>query len=324
MTGIMAYVSAPLWFLSLAVSTAFIVLQTVIGPQYFVQPRQLFPIWPKWDVDAAIGFVVATAVVLFAPKILGAILAVARGARPFGGVPGVTLSVLLEMVFSALLAPIRMLFHTQFVLAALTGLGVHWNSPPREDVQTTWGEGIRRHGLHTLFGGAWAAAIYWLDSSYSWWLLLPVVGPLTLSIPISVYSSRVSLGRLLRRAGLLRVPEETDPPLELRTTWAHAQEADAVPGFVDAVVHPRVNAVACGTSSPRVKCSARAQRRRDRAVALAVKDGPAALTEQQKLFFLTDPLALSELHFQVWTSPAAHPTWLAACRGGDVKLRRAS
>jgi membrane glycosyltransferase len=55
-----------------------------------------------------------------------------------------------------------------------------------------------------------------------------------------------------------------------------------------------------------------------------VKDGPAALTEQQKLFFLTDPLALSELHFQVWTSPAAHPTWLAACRGGDVKLRRAS
>jgi membrane glycosyltransferase len=324
MTGIMAYVSAPLWFLALAASTTFIVLQTVIGPQYFVQPRQLFPIWPKWDVDAAIGFVVATAVVLFMPKILGVILAVARGARPFGGVLGVTLSVLLEIVFSALLAPIRMLFHTQFVLAALTGLGVHWNSPPREDVQTTWGEGIRRHGLHTLFGGAWAAAIYWLDSSYAGWLLLPVVGPLTLSIPISVYSSRVSLGRLLRRAGLLRIPEETDPPVELRAARAHADRADAAPGFVDAVVHPRVNAVACGAACPRGGRSSRAQGRRDRAVAAAVKDGPSALSERQKLFFLTDPLALSQLHFEVWTSPAAHPTWLAACRSDHAELSQAA
>jgi membrane glycosyltransferase len=324
MTGIMAYVSAPLWFLSLAVSTAFIVLQTVIGPQYFVEPRQLFPIWPKWDVGAAIGFVTATAVVLFTPKILGGILVVARGARPFGGGLGVTLSVLLEMVFSALLAPIRMLFHTQFVLAALTGLGVHWNSPPREDVQTTWGEGIRRHGLHTLFGGTWAAAIYWLDSSYAWWLLLPVVGPLTLSIPISVYSSRVSLGRLLRRAGLLRIPEETDPPVELRTARAHADRVDAQPGFVDAVVHPLVNAVVCGASCPRFRCSSRAQRRRDRAVAAAVKSDPSALTERQKLFFLTDPLALSQLHFEVWTSPAAHPTWLAACRGDHAQLSQAA
>ncbi|HSE93318.1 MAG TPA: hypothetical protein VLF19_08425, partial [Methylomirabilota bacterium] len=44
-----------------------------------------------------------------------------------------------------------------------------------------------------------------------------------------------------------------------------------------------------------------------------VKGGPRALTDRQKLFFLTDPLALSQLHFEVWTRPAAHPTWLAAC-----------
>jgi membrane glycosyltransferase len=326
MTGVMTYVSAPLWFLALTVSTAFIVLQTVIGPQYFFEPRQLFPVWPRWDVNAAIGFVIATAVVLFTPKILGGLLVVAQGARRFGGVRAVTLGLLVEILGSALLAPIRMLFHTQFVLAALTGLNVPWKSPPREDAQTTWREGLRRHGAHTLFASAWAAAVYWLDSSYTWWLLLPVVGAVMLSIPISVYSSRVSLGRALRRAGLLLIPEETDPPAELRAVRAQANRV--MPGFVDAVVNPQVNAVACAVSGPHTRSSPRAQQRRDRAVGAAVKAGPLGLTDSQKLMFLTDPLALSQLHFDVWTSPAAHPAWFAACPreggGNRAVLRQAS
>jgi membrane glycosyltransferase len=321
MTGVMTYVSAPLWFLSLTLSTAFIVVQTVIGPKYFVQPRQLFPVWPQWDIKAAVGFVIGTAVVLFTPKILGGVLVAARGARRFGGGPRVALSVLIEIVFSALLAPIRMLFHTQFVLAALTGIGVPWKSPPREDAETTWGEGVRRHGLHALLGTAWAVAVYRLDSSYTWWLLLPVVGALALSVPLSVYSSRVSLGRLLRRAGLLAIPEETDPPGELR---ALRGRADGLPGFVEAVVNPRVNAVAAAVSCARAKLSPRAQARRHRAVTIAVKEGPLALSDAERLFFLTDTLALSELHREIWTSAAAHPTWLAAGPAEPASLPHAS
>lgn len=313
MTGIMAYVSAPLWLLSLAVSTAFIVVQTVIGPEYFVQPRQLFPVWPQWDINAAIGFAIATAVVLFTPKVLGGILAVARGDHGFAGGPAIGLSVLLEMVFSAVLAPIRMLFHTQFVVAALTGLGAAWKSPPREDAETTWGEALRRHGIHTVLGTTWALAVYWLDGSYAWWLLLPVVGPLALSIPISVYSSRVSLGRTLRRAGLMLIPEEVQPPVELRAVRTYAGSAPPPPGFVDAIVNPRVNAIACALAASRVKHGSRAQARRHRLISSAVTEGWRALGEQDRLFLLTDPLALSELHFEVWTSSVAHPTWLAAC-----------
>ena len=65
MTGVMAYVSAPLWLLSLALSTAFVVLEAVVGPQYFVEPRQLFPIWPEWDFHSTLMFTLATAGVLF-------------------------------------------------------------------------------------------------------------------------------------------------------------------------------------------------------------------------------------------------------------------
>jgi len=211
------------------------------------------------------------------------------------------------------------------VVMALTGLQVHWKSPPREDAQTTWGEAIRRHGAHTLLGAAWAAGAYWLDASYAWWLLLPVVGALTLSIPLSVWSSRVVLGRILRRARLLLIPEETAPPMELRVMDARAVDTP-LPGFVDAVVDPRVNAVACAVASSSARFSSRAQARRHRAVTAALKAGPWALTDDQKLLFLKDPVALAQLHLEVWTSPAPHPSWLAAClrSGGGARMRRAS
>ena len=309
MTGIMTYVSAPLWLLSLTLSTAFFVLHAVIGPQYFVAPRQLFPIWPEWDVDSAIGFAVGTALMLFLPKILGAALVIARGADRFGGVRGVIGSLLIEVLFSALLAPIRMLFHTQFVIAALTGLRLHWKSPPRADVETTWSEAMRRHGGHTMLGVVWAVSVYWLAPSYAWWLL-PVVGALAVSIPVSLYSSRVSLGRGLRGAKLFLIPEETDPPPELRTMSAHVNHGREAARFIDVVVDPVTNAIACTASPPHTRHAPGAQRRRDCAIAAAAKEGPHALTDRQKLFFLTDRVALSQLHFRVWTSPAAHPSWL--------------
>jgi membrane glycosyltransferase len=309
-TGIMTYVSAPLWLLSMKLSTAFVVVQTVIGPQYFVQPRQLFPIWPEWDVHSAIGFALGTAAVLFVPKILATLLVIARGAREFGGALRVGLSLLMEVVFSALLAPIRMLFHTQFVLAALTGWRIHWKSPPREDAETTWGEATRRHGLHTLLGAAWAAAMFWLAPTYAWWFA-PVVGALALSIPISVYSSRVSLGRALRRAQLFVIPEEANPPRELVSVAAHIATAEAAPTFRDAVVDPMTNAIVCAAAPPHARSGGLALQSRRELLALAVAQGPAALTDRQKRMLLADPVALSDLHHRVWAS-TAHPSWRPA------------
>jgi membrane glycosyltransferase len=316
MTGIMTYVSAPLWLISLKLSTAFIVLQTVIGPQYFVEPRQLFPIWPEWDMGSAIGFAIGTAVVLFLPKILGVALVIAHGADQFGGALRVTLSVLGEIVFSALLAPIRMLFHTQFVIAALTGLTISWKSPPREDAETTWSEAARRHGMHTVLGVVWAVGIYWLVPSYVWWFT-PVVGALALSIPLSVLSSRVSLGRALRRAGVFAIPEETDPPKELSAVSARVAAREAPP-FVQAVVDPVTNAIACAASPPHTRRAPGIQMRRERIVTTAVERGPGALTDRQKRLLLADQVAMSQLHFRVWTSADAHPSWRIGAEGRET------
>jgi membrane glycosyltransferase len=140
---------------------------------------------------------------------------------------------------------------------------------------------------------------------------VPVVGALTLSIPISVYSSRISLGRALRRAGLLLIPEETDAPRELRLMTATVKRAGRAPGFIDAVVDPRVNAIACTVAPSHTNVTPRAEARRERAVVAALRRGPAALTDQEKRRLLSDPLALAGLHAEVWRSPDVHPGWLA-------------
>jgi membrane glycosyltransferase len=315
-TGIMAYVSAPLWLLSLGLASAFAVLHVLTEPEYFVQPRQLFPTWPEWNAHATLMFAIGTFGVLFLPKILAGVLVVMRGARRFGGAAAVASSVLLELLFASALAPVRMLFHTQFVMAALTHLRIQWKSPPREDAETSWAEAIRRHGLQALLGIGWTLAVYWLTPSYTWWLL-PITGALVIAMPVSVYSSRVSLGRAARRARLFVIPEEADPPRELRTVRAHAEPAEPMPGFVDVVVDPELNAMACAATPRYPRASDRMHRRRSRTISLAVEGGPDALSEAQKHLVLADPSILSELHRQVTSSPAAHRSWRAA-RSGDA------
>jgi len=307
-TGVMAYLSAPLWFLFLALSTGMLASHTLTVPEYFTEPRQLFPIWPEWHPERAFALFSATATLLFLPKILSVLLVCMHGAKRYGGRLHVTLSMLMEMVFSALLAPVRMMFHARFVAAAFLGREIGWKSPPRGDAETSWREALRKHGSHTLLGLVWGGGVFWLNPSFLWWLM-PIVGALMLSIPLSVFSSRVSLGRRARRLHSFLIPEEIKPPPELRATNAYLAAAPPAPAFADAVVDPSLNALlcACATARPGLPAATRAQHA---ALAdIALEHGPAALTPEQTSLLLQDPLALSRLHFDVWCAPRAHAQW---------------
>ena len=303
MTGIMAYLSAPLWFLFLLLSTALLAVHTLVPPTYFVRPEQLYPLWPQWHPDWAVALFGATAALLFLPKVLAGALVLTQGPRGFGGALRVAAGVLLESVLSALLAPIRMLFHTQFVTSALTGAATAWRSPPREDAETGWGEALRRHGWHSLLGILWAAGVYWLNPGFAWWLA-PITGALALSVPISVFTSRVSLGVRARRARLFLIPEESRPPRELRWTWSGVRRAAALPGFRDALFDPTVNALvrACGVA--RADRPARVDRGGRRLVERALAGGPDALCSAEKNALLGDADALGLLHRALLPSAA--------------------
>ncbi|EJN09361.1 glucans biosynthesis glucosyltransferase MdoH [Herbaspirillum sp. YR522] len=311
-TGVMAYVSAPLWALFLVLSTLLLAAHTLIDPQYFVEPRQMFPIWPEWHPEKALALVSATATILFLPKVLAVLLFAVKGARGFGGALALTASMIVELLFSMVLAPVRMLFHTRFVLGAFLGWNAGWKSPPRADNETGWGEAVRRHGMHSVVGVAWGALVYWLNPSFIWWLL-PIAGSLAISIPVSVLSSRVGFGRAFRGMGFFKIPEETDPPFELRETIRHHQATPALPGFIEAVVDPAVNALVCATAHAHPQVPQLTLHLRDKLVRRALREGPDALDEKQKMSLLDEPGLLSQLHQAVWSgAPEVHPQWRAA------------
>ena len=307
-TGVMAYLSAPLWFLFLALSTGMLAAHTLMVPEYFTMPRQLFPTWPEWHPEKALALFTATATLLFLPKLMSVLLIALQGAKRYGGTLRLFIGMVIELVFSALLAPVRMLFHTRFVTAAFLGWEMHWKSPPRGDTETSWAEAVRKHGLQSLLGLVWGAGVYWLEPGFLWWLM-PIVGSLALSIPLSVLSSRVALGRRLRRLGLFVIPEEIKPPPELRATTAYLAATSPAPTFADAVVDPQLNALVCACATARPGLPATAQAEHAALALTALEQGADALTPQQARLLLQDPLVLSQLHLDVWSAPHAHSQW---------------
>ncbi len=133
-----------------------------------------------------------------------------------------------------------------------------------------------------------------------------------LSIPLSVYTSRVSLGRKLRAARLFVIPEELDPPEEIRSMTQTLKSAGAPPGFIEAVVDPVINALVCAAGVARFNPTGPLRDQRPQLLLAALRDGPKKLSTTRKVRLLTDPVALSELHMLVWTSPDAHASWREA------------
>ncbi|WP_124949827.1 glucans biosynthesis glucosyltransferase MdoH [Sulfuriferula thiophila] len=310
MTGVAAYVSAPLWFLFLLLSTTQLAAQILLEPAYSALPLQSAPLSPLWDPQRTMMLFWATTTLLFLPKILSVVLIWIHGAENFGGAGRLGVSMFIETIFSVLLAPIRMLFHTGFVLSTLLGRGIQWKSPLRENSETDWSEALRRHGWHTLLGLIWAGGVYWLQPSYLLWLL-PIVGSLILSIPISVYSSRVSVGIWLRNLHLLLIPEEIHPPEELRCTYKLAANTKTSPDFIDAVADPLTNALLCAAGTPRLGQTP-ITKNHQKWIDDAATGGAAILSPNQKMHLLNDTIALSRLHFKVWTEFNVHPDWLLA------------
>ena len=111
-----------------------------------------------------------------------------------------TVGAVAETAFSALHAPLQMLWHSQFVAASLLFIGVHWGPQKRIAGGIAWSEAIREHGGHVMIGMVWGGAIWRLDQATFWWFA-PVVAGMVLSIPLSVLTSRVGLGEQARRAG---------------------------------------------------------------------------------------------------------------------------
>ncbi len=216
-TGVLSYVTSPMWFAVLALSSIVVCLEAINGYQYFAPGSfTLFPSWPESRVGEIFSLLTITFGVLLMPKVLAAVLALKDRSlrRGFGGAGRLLASLLVEQVFSMLLAPAMMVFHTTFVVTTLAGKPVSWSAQERGDRGIGFVEALWRHKWQVLLGIAWGAVILWIAPRYIWWLT-PVLAGLVLSVPVTMLTSRAGAGQWMRRRGLLLTPEETRPPDEL-------------------------------------------------------------------------------------------------------------
>ena len=307
-TGVLAYLSSPFWLAFLVLSTVLFATQSNLVPTYFTEPNQLFPAWPIANFKLMLTLFGLTAVLLLAPKVISIVTILLRGqAANYGGAAKLLLSALLEFIHSVLLAPVRMLFHTQFVLAALTGVKLNWKSPPREDSATGWGEAFRRHTLHTLLALGWIGAILASAATFQWWLS-PVLAGLLLAIPLSAWTSRSGPGRWLQRHGIFVIPEELHQPPVLADADRYAANFGAEARLVDAVGDAAVHSAVVRALPVRPPARAAKALARAALVDHAASVGPGGLRNAQRLRLLADAHTLAALR-QRALAGRAHADW---------------
>jgi membrane glycosyltransferase len=298
--GIMAYVTSPLWFLLLLLSSIVAIEQASTPLVYFSHLPSLFPQWPVSYKLWALGLFVFTMCLLFLPKTLALLLAFRdrHFVKASGGRRKLVFSVLVESVVSMFIAPIRMAVHTRFIVLTLLGRRSRWGAQQREDYELGWREALACHGLDTLIGITWGVTLYVLAPGFLLWLI-PVLTGFVLSVPVALLTSRKAYGLRLRRWGLLLTPEEIQPPAELKLLTA-SQPAAIQGGVMRAVVDPFANALHIWLLKRESGLARRPWVDRDQLVRKFLEKGVSSLTNLEKHAILSDARAMAQLHRSLW------------------------
>ncbi len=211
--GIMSYLSSPLWFLFLFLGLGIALWREFFPPEYFTDTKTLFPTWPVFDLIGTLMLFILSMGMLFIPKILGglAVIIQHRPLKEFGGFFGLIKTLIVEFIFSALIAPIMMLFQSKIVWDILVGTDAGWNAQNRDETGTPWSVAIRRHWGHMVIGIGVSIIVYLYANTLFYWIL-PITVGLILSVPLSVWSSRESVGLWAQRHKLFIIPEEYKKP----------------------------------------------------------------------------------------------------------------
>jgi membrane glycosyltransferase len=228
--GIMSYLSSPLWLVMLGIGFALAVQSHLIRPEYFNHDFQLFPTWPRFNVELMMTLFWFSMVVLLIPKMLGLLHALLsrRIRRGGGGVIGVAASVSLEIILSALYAPILMLIQSRHVFEVFVGRDSGWKPQRRDGRGTSWSDAWHFHKRHMFLSCVTAVIVWFLSPPLLAWLSPALLG-LFLAVPLSRASGSERLGRWLARLALLRTPEEAETPALVARREELVREAAAAP-----------------------------------------------------------------------------------------------
>ena len=334
--GIFGYVASPLWLAFLVTFDWIYCMQKFTGLSD-ITVQSFNPYLQNWSGTAhAFLIFIICMVVIMLPKFLSLIDLARDWPRraQFGGLLNATGGVLGETLFSTLHAPLLMLWHTRFVLTNIAGISVGWTTQKRSADGTDWLYAVQRHWGHTLIGVVWGWFTWKLDPGLFWWFT-PVLAGMVFSVPLSVLTSRRSLGAWAKSAGLFLTPEETQPPLELvalrsrmkihELTEDETQCRRSHAGLAAAVLDPYVNAVHVSLLREKQLNPVYAEHfKRIGAGTDAVRNlgekllagGPEKLRPAERMAVLADQAVMVWLHQQTWLRPEEKlaPWWKAMIR----------
>ncbi len=242
LTGIGSYITAPLWLMFMLAGIMIALRDRFVLPDYFPAGKALFPVWPVVDPVRAMWMFVGTMALLLIPKASRLYRRAGAGPRS-GAVVAAALrllfGLLLETLLSGLIAPVVMLTQcdrrrfdpARAAIRAGTRNG-------RDGGAAAGGDVARLYRSHTLLGdrGGRASGLVGLAAAGA----LDVAGrrwPCALAIPLVALTSRRT-----RALGLLRIPEEVQPPSVLaRASRCRANSlprADTVSGARSSAARP--------------------------------------------------------------------------------------
>lgn len=186
--GILAYLSPVLWLAFLLASIAAPLFAPPID--YFPIEGWRFPVIPVSEASKALALAVLVFGLLFLPKLLVLGDAIVRGrARGFGGAWAATRSVFAELLFSAVAAPVFLMFNTRSVAQVVAGVDGGWPAQSRGDGSLTlreaWAAG---HWIVTSGAVGLGLAILLSPALVPW--LSPVLVPMLVAPVIIWWSSR--------------------------------------------------------------------------------------------------------------------------------------
>lgn len=261
----------------------------------------------------AVTLFVVAMTMLLTPKILAAVLAMWRGrAKEYGGAGRILSGVLIESLVAALAAPLMMIYHSQFVLANLTGRRVQWGAQRRDDGGIDWGIATREHWRHTLLGVVLTGVLlFWAPGLLPW--ASPLLVGLLLSIPLAKASASPAVGERLRQWGWLLTPEEVAQPRLLRRRDVLQRHYSALADelhrrgeslFAQTITDPATH----GLHLNLLEAGGRALRTRRNDIRRARKQlrrgGAELIAPDLRRILLLDPAALRSLHHAHWSEAA--------------------
>jgi membrane glycosyltransferase len=210
--GAVSYLASPIWALTLLVGVALAAQAKYATPIYFGSQVSLFPKWPVFDAQKALGLFFATVLVVHLPKLLGGAWALRnRGERlRNGGTVRVVLGVLLESILSTLIAPVLMMTQTRAVTSIVMHRDAGWSAQQRVGAEASLLQYVVRHRWHIAWGLA-VGAVCWAVSQAVFLWMSPIIIGLLLAAPIACVSAKPAPHYL---ATLLATTEERQvPPL---------------------------------------------------------------------------------------------------------------